>query len=239
MNHTIDHSKMLGRYIELRDIRDRLRQEILETVPHSVLQEIGKSLGLYKRNRKKKHFEGHKREIERKFVFDTGSEGILLTDYTIHNCYRNRVSIVEDFLNECAYADNSDERILLKVLVEARYTIVKVMGITKGIGLFVEDFEANQFFLMDIGLSKCVSKGNFLATRIISLDSMQMTTGAALPFFDQESLDKVFKIYETYLDDFTLDKITQLSPTTKSKIERRIILLGLQNGAVNFITSQY
>jgi hypothetical protein len=162
-----EHAALLPRYKRLRHVAVPLNNRLVETVAKDVLDEGGKKLGILKGNT---------------LVLDTEDEIVVLMDYCIHDVRRRGQNAVERYLAESPPAPDSDDMVLLQAMRQARYALLAVEAIERGVGVHVRDLLRDEpLFLTDIGFSTTAQTGAVMASRVMTVDGITMTTGAALP----------------------------------------------------------
>ncbi len=160
------HGDLLKRYKELREVGLRLNSRLMETLPHSALDEGGKKLGILKKN---------------VLTLDSEDEIAVLADFCIHDVRRPGANAVDRLLAE-SLPPGGDEMVLLQALRQARYSLFAVETVEPGVGVHVRDLLRDEpLFLVEVGLSRSAPAGMVLAARVMAPEGISMTTGAALP----------------------------------------------------------
>lgn len=163
-----DHAALLSRYKHLRQLGLDLNNRLVATLSKDVLHEGGRRLGILRKN---------------VLVFDSMDQTSVLMDYCIHDVRRGGKNAIERFLEESPPPADSAELMLLQALRDARYALLLVEEREQGVGARVHDMLRDEtLFLHDIGFGSSCVPGMLLASRIMCVDDMWMTTGAALPF---------------------------------------------------------
>jgi hypothetical protein len=210
---------MLRRYEHWRKVGLQLNHRVVETLPKNVLDEGGKKLGILKK---------------KVLVLDSEDEIAVLMDYCIYEVRRRGKNAVERYLEESPPPADSDEKVLLEAMRQARYCLLLVQGLERGVGAHVHDLLREEtFFLADVGFSQSAPLGMVLATRVIAPEGIAMTGGAALP---------VGVLSEAERDRFLArlapnrgEAFRNLSPEAVSKITTDIIRTCLREGAAERI----
>jgi SEC-C motif-containing protein len=214
------HADLLPRYKHLRQVALRLNNRLVESLPKSVLDEGGKKLGLLKKN---------------VITLDTEDEIAVLMDYCIYDVRREGANAAERFLAKSPPAPDSDERVLLEAMRQARYSLFVVEGAERGVGVHVRDLLRDEVvFLMDVGFSSTAQLGMVLASRIMAPDGITMTTGAALPVGVLPPADRD-RFLERLVKGFKQADFRNLSPEEASEIATLVIRSCLQQGAAERI----
>jgi len=214
------HAELLARYQRLRQVGLALNNRLVETLPRSVLDEGGHKLGLLKGN---------------VLTLDTEDEIAPLMDYCLHDVRRQGLNAIERYLAESPPPPGSDEMVLLEALRQARFTLLIVEAVERGVGVQVRDLLRDElYFLVDIGFSHSAPVGMVSATRVMAPEGIAMTTGAALPVGVLSAADRV-----QYLEDMkTVLKsadLRQLSPQDSSALAATVMRASLQRGAAEKI----
>jgi hypothetical protein len=160
-----EHAALLRRYKQLRQVGLHLNNRLVETLSKSVLDEGGKALGILKDN---------------VLVFDSEDEMAVLMDYCLHDVRRQGLNAIERYLAESPPPPGSDEMVVLEAKRQARYSLFTVEAIEPGVGVLVRDLLRDEsLFLVDIGFSTTATPGATLAARVMPMEGMIATTGAA------------------------------------------------------------
>ena len=145
----------------------KVNQVICERLTKDEMQEGGRLLGILRNGT---------------LIF--GNEEVLpiLMDFCIHEVRRRGRTAVEAHFDEMPYPDGSDEALFLRSLKESYYSLFAVQATEPGVGLQIRDVvRGHDLKLVDVGLSQTASRGLVIATRLINLDGMHATSGAAIP----------------------------------------------------------
>jgi hypothetical protein len=214
------HAELLARYKHLRQVGLELNNRLVETLSRSVIDEGGKKLGILKRN---------------VLTLDTEDEIAVLMDYCIHDVRRHGVNAVEQYLAASPPAPESDERILLQALRQARYSLVVVESAEPGVGVHVRDLLRDEpLFLVDVGFSQTASIGMVLSARVMAPDGIGMTTGAALPVGVLSPTERT-RFLDGLKATFKGMDFGNLSPEEASELAATIIRTCLRQGAAERI----
>jgi hypothetical protein len=162
-----DHAILLPRYLRLRQIGLALNHKLVATLSTEVLHEGARRLGILQGST---------------FVFDSEDETSVLMDYCIYNVRSGGKNAVERYLATSPPPADSDEMMLLEAKQSAYYSIVKITGMERGVGVSVDDvLRGETGFLFDVGFSKSAKVGLLIAGRVIPCGDFLMTGGASLP----------------------------------------------------------
>lgn len=217
----LQHSEFLPRYKHLRKVGLELNNRLVKTLTKSILDEGGEDLGILK---------------GKALVFDTIDESSVLMDYCIHNVRRQGMNAIERFLAKSPPPADSDEMLLLQALRQSRFCIFAVDSVEPGVGVHGRDILRNEpLFLFDIGFSGSAVPGAVLATRIMALEGMHRTTGAALPVGLLSPVQQM-KYVQDLANALEIADFRNMSPEDASALSAVVIRLCLEQGAAERIT---
>jgi len=116
-------------------------------------------------------------------VFDSENETKYLFDRIIYDVPWDGKSAVEHFEAEDDSQLSEMEKEILQAMKNSYFSLFEVVGSVSGEYVQLADLLLdNQIELMDISMSITVSEGTLLATRILNIQDICMTTGAGYPF---------------------------------------------------------
>lgn len=165
-----DLDATVEQYKRLRPIMTNLHTEISRLVRKDDLFACAKRLRMLGKQEGKKviHFE-HDFEMD------------IFQDYQIYMHRPNGINAAQQMLNRNRYPDGSDERRLLDGMVKARFSVFMVKEIVRDAGFIGFDlYTGEDFFVMDLTLSKQDVVGLMIGFRIFPFDGHWMHTGANL-----------------------------------------------------------
>lgn len=163
----MEHPDMLAAYRRLRQVRLSLNNALVKSLDKGAIEECGRKLGLLRRGT---------------LVLDSEQELAVLMDYAIFDFRKGGRNAVQRYLAASSSAPESDERILLEAMTEARYGLFQVVEVKRGLGVAVRDIlRGDTGFLVDIGFGDTAREDFVLATRVIPQPDFLITGGAALP----------------------------------------------------------
>ncbi len=202
----------LDRYLELRQIGMRLNAALLHRLPKKALKESALDLGMWH---------------EDTLFLRSESDLAILCDYTLYNYYKNDHNAIQNHLAQATAEMNPDVRLMLEAEAQSRYTIVQVNNIVSNLGVNVQDLlYHDSFFLTDQAMGNSSYPGIVFATRIITLPTLIMTSGAPMPLLGP-ALQSVF----AYLNQYVYPRqVAQLTAEEKSRLQAIIIILALGKG---------
>ena len=117
-------------------------------------------------------------------VFNSEDEASVLMDYCIYDYRWDGHNVIERYVSRTPPKAGSDTNVLLDAMLQARYSLLVVDEIVRGVGVKAHDlFRGDNGFVMDVGMSETAVKGFVIACRIITPGNSEfsMTTGAGLP----------------------------------------------------------
>lgn len=159
--------QLMDHYKQLREVNRKVNNTLVRRIPKDVLDEGGRKLGLLRDGRS----------------VISEEEASIFMDFCIHDVRRNGQTVVEQFLEESPYPLGSDEEIVLESLAQAVFSVFVVESCEPGVGAHVRDLASGESrLIVDEGLSKTAQPKMLLATRLMAVENVTMTTGAPLPF---------------------------------------------------------
>jgi hypothetical protein len=157
----------ISEYLALREKTRALNHRLVKSISNPALQESARRLGLWNNGM---------------LTFDEQDEISILMDYCIYDFRRNGANAIDRFLKHRQDELDSDEIAILQSFQRAYYSLFIIESVEKGLGVNVIDcLSEGRTFIVDLGFSKTASPGHLLATRIVTIQGMTITTGAALP----------------------------------------------------------
>ncbi len=216
-----DHAGLLARYKHLRKVGLELNNKLVKRLTGDVFDEGVRALGL----------TGDGKTL----MLDTEDEMAVLADYCLHDVRRGGLNTIDRFLTESPPPAGSDEMLMLQAKQQAWFTLIQVTDLEPGVGVHVHDLLRDEpQFIVDIGFSNTADPGMILAARLMIVDGIGMTTGAALPVSEltQQDRERLFKMMGTVIGDADP---RNLPPEVASTLAGRIIRGLLKRGAAEYI----
>jgi hypothetical protein len=209
------HAELLPRYQQIRAAGLAVNNTLVGRLKKDVFEEGARKLGIF-----------HKGTL----VFDSEAEMAVLTDHCLHDIRRQGRNTVEDYLAEAPFAPDSDAGLFLQALAKARFSVFLVEAVERGVGVQVRDMlRESTLFLMDVGFGQTASLGVTLVGRVMSVENINMTTGAALPLgILGEPERAAFMKKMSSAGDPT--DYNHLSPQRASQIATDLLRAALQSG---------
>ena len=167
------------RYRLLRTANVKLSQRILETVPKQAWDEIGSAVGALRNG---------------VLVLDNHGIMSVIADCLLYNWLQDGKNVVQQFASTHVMEPGSDEDILLRGCLSAKYRILEVQSAEPGAGLYCKDLQRPcELFLMDAVMSKHSPKGYSFATRTVPIEEYWITGGAAMPIDQATRVDTAYE----------------------------------------------
>jgi len=165
-------NRKVQRYNELRESGRELIKEVNKVIPTKIINRTAIEMNLL--------FNGT-------LVLDSEEEINYLFDRIVFDITWDGKSTIEHFEAESEYEPSEDEKKHLVAMKEARFSLFEIVGRNPGISVYLSDLLSgilmnNQIELTDLSMSKTFSNGLLLATRIVKIEDMCMTTGASYSF---------------------------------------------------------
>lgn len=214
------HAGLLPRYRELRRVGLELNTKLGHTVTRSEMNEGGRRLGI---------LEGDT------LVLDTEDEIAVLMDYCLHDVRRYGVTPIERYIQTSPPAPDSDECVLLQSLRQSRFSVFVVKSVEPEVGVQVEDLlRGGESFIVDVSFGQTASAGMVMAMRLMAVDGIEMTTGAALPL-GKTSAAQRRQLVEALRDEFKGVDFTKMAPEEASDLAATVLHYSLEQGAAEAI----
>jgi hypothetical protein len=159
----------LRTYKHLRQIGMPLMTTVSKSLPRELILQAARDLRL----------------LDKKgvIVCDTEDEFSFIMDRAIHDIPWPKQRWIEIYYQDEAAKLSLDQQAYLKAHIQPVFSLYEVSKVSRGRGAWVVDlFRPEEFFLMDTGLGMTTEEGYLLAARIIHLNGLYFTSGAAMPF---------------------------------------------------------
>lgn len=212
------HSELLPRYKHFREVGLALNNKLVKSLSKEDLNEGGKKLGILRQG---------------VLVFDTENETSVLMDYCLQDVRRGGLNAVERYLEKSPPLEGSDELHILKAKRQSWYSVFAVESTERGVGINVRDLLRDEsIFLFDVGFSQSAVADVILGTRVMTLEGMNLSTGAGLPIgimtlAQREQFVKVFHSTFPGVD------FRNMSPDQSIRLSTTVIRACLEKGAAN------
>ncbi len=151
----------------MREVRFRLNNRLVKTIPKTALEECGRILGFFRKG---------------VLFFETEDETSVLMDYCLFYPQPDGRNLVAKYLEKSPPPPGSDEMVALQEMTHAYYSLFQVVDVQRGTGVAVRDLLRGETgFIVDVGFGNTAQRHMIVATRIIPVEGFLMTGGAALP----------------------------------------------------------
>ena len=162
-----DRSELLDRYRRSREVRFRLNNLLVKTIPKKTLEECGRILGFFRKGA---------------MFFETEDETSVLMDYCLYYPGPDGRNLVAKYLEKSPPPADSEEMAALQEMTHAYYSLFQVVDVERGVGVGVRDLLRGETgFIVDVGFGDTAQRHMMVATRIIPMEGFLTTGGAALP----------------------------------------------------------
>jgi len=172
---------MVGRYKELRQLSVSQSKPISKLLDKSQLHEGASRLNLLQGGIL--YFDGEE---------DTG----VLFEYCMHDVWRNGRNAIQRYLADSPPPADSVEMRLLQGDLSAVFSMFVVEKARRGVGVDLRDLlRGDRRALIDVSLGNCARPGVVLCSRLVEVEGVTMTTGAAIAG-DVDTYDRVMAALE-------------------------------------------
>jgi hypothetical protein len=216
VNLTAERDVLLRRYRQLRATMRDMHSELLKSLPKGTLTECGQKLGFM---------------VDGTLVFETEDEASVLMDYCLYDGRSGQHNAVTRFLAEQPYPAGTDQAILLDAMSRARYSLFQVESVAEGLGVNCRDvLRGDGGTIVDEGLGNTAAPGVILASRLVVLPELSMTTGAGL-VIDADTLEDIQKVLEDGAQGIGQADFNNLTRQEAAELSSIIIRCALSRGA--------
>ena len=159
--------EVLERYRRLRVISIGHNKEMVAFLTKDAIVQQVRRLGL---------LEG------KTIVLDSMDQLNLAADLAIYSAPADRSRAIDRYAHSRRWAPGSEEAIMLEVMREARFAIIKIERRHPSVGLIVKDLFCDiELWLVDEGLEKTAPPGMGFALRYFSPGPFDMSAGVGMP----------------------------------------------------------
>ena len=213
---TIQQVDLVARYQHLRQATRPITNQLIGTLSKKAMQEAGEKLGILR---------------DGVLVFGSEDETAVLMDYCLFDFREQGMNAIERRLVQDPPPADSEELLILQGLRNARYSLFIVEAIQPGVGLHLRDLLTDvTIFIVDINFSNSAQEGLVLAARIVTIDGINMTTGASLPVAVIPA-SEMKEFVHRYLPQIRALAGQKESPEQASELAATIIQACLRDGA--------
>jgi hypothetical protein len=171
----------IQQYQQLRQFGRRLNSVLTKTIPREAIQEMGKALGIMRKD---------------KLILDTMDVSSVLMDSCLFDWIKGGKNLVEKYVEAHPPTPGTDEHLLLQAYCRAKYRLLVPKAIRRAAVTYLLDaLSGESIALMDFHLSQTMARGfqGLLATRTAPLRGYWITTGAPLPVGDRKTGEMLLK----------------------------------------------
>ncbi|MCH9034385.1 MAG: hypothetical protein IID42_07755, partial [Planctomycetes bacterium] len=220
-NLMVERAALLQRYRKLRSTMRELHSELLGSLSKETLARCGKKLGFM---------------VDGTLVFESEDESSVLMDYCLYQGWSGQHNAISRFLAKRPYGPGSDEMVLLEAMSNARYSLMQVESMTKGVGVNCRDLlRSDGGSIVDEGLGNTASEGVVFGCHLVVLPEMSITTGAPLPI-DADALGNILHVLEGGAEGIGQVDFDNLNHQEQAALSSIIIRCALAGGASSRIT---
>jgi uncharacterized protein YchJ len=213
-------AELLARYKHFRQIGLGLNSQLVKTLTKADIEEGARQLGMMRKG---------------VLVLDTEDVSSVLMDFCLHDVRRQGQNAIDRFLAKSPPPANSDEMIFLRGKQTSWFAVFIVESVSRGVGVQVRDLLRDVFLdIVDVGLSQSAAVGFVMASRLMTADGINMTTGAALPVGTASTATKE-QLVESLKMEFPGVDFRQMSSEQSSKLAATFIRSCLKRGAAENI----
>jgi hypothetical protein len=146
-----DRSELLDRYRRSREVRTRLNNLLVKTIPKQTLEECGRILGFFRKGM---------------MFFETEDETSLLMDYCLYYPGPDGRNLVAKYLEKSPPPADSEEMAALQEMTHAYYSLFQVVDVERGVGVSVRDLLRGEAgFIIDVGFGDTAQRHMIILTR--------------------------------------------------------------------------
>lgn len=185
-----DLENVVDEYLTIRPLMTNLHTEIGKMAKSDAILSCAKRLKMLSKEKGKKVV-----------TFENEEESCIFQDYLIY-MYRPRgINLVQQMLNRNRFHQDSGERQLLDLMVNARFSVFLVKQIVKKAGFIAMDiYTGEEFLVLDQTMPQNDAVGMLMGFRIFKFHNTWMHTGAWL-ILGQISDIKGFEPQRVLLDE--------------------------------------
>jgi hypothetical protein len=215
-NRMIERTALLERYRHLRATMRELHSQLLDTLQKDTVTKCGRKLGFM---------------VDGTLVFKNEDESSVLMDYCLYEGWSGQHNAISRFLDQQPYDPGSDEMVMLEAMSRARYSLLQVESVAKGVGVNCRDLlRGDGGSIVDEGLGNTACPGVVFGCHLVMLPKMSITTGAPLPI-DADALENILHALEDGTRGIGQVDFDNLSPQEQAELSSIVIRCALAMGA--------
>lgn len=173
------------RYRRLRRQGVEFTAPLLEALPKEIMDHAAEELGILERG---------------VYVFESEEELNVLMDHALHYAPPGKEPFVASYFRSNPPPPGSDDEVLARAMLGARFVLALVVERFPGFGLEVRDLLTGEPFLVaDIHFSQSKCLGLTLAGRLHPLDDFWMFSGAMVPVAHEDVFAEIAQYFDRVL----------------------------------------
>ena len=213
--------ELLGRYKQLRQVGLPLNNQLVRMLTKADIEGGAAKIGIFR---------------DGKVVLEEDSTTGILMDFCLHDIWRDGTNAIDRFYRTSPPPPHSDEMLILQAKRASRYSMFMVDQTEPGSGLHVRDLLYDEdVFITDINFSQTKQIGLVIACRLMTIDGINMTTGATIPMVVVPRADR-WQFMLQSVRVFKKKAAECKTPEERSEFIAEIIRTCLENGAASRIS---
>ncbi|MGI9213112.1 MAG: hypothetical protein ACR2HF_11635 [Methylococcaceae bacterium] len=200
------------RYVHFRRLGRQYTVTLIKQLPESALQESAKKLGLIKAGT---------------FILNQDDEIAIAYDYSLHHHRRVGKNLIERTLETQPPAPNTDERIYLEAMQQARYSVFAVQALcSHTVARLVDQVSGAQITIMDRSLASTATPGLIVAGRLLEIEGFTCSSGTLIPIPASVYEARIVAVIRKFFPDEPA-RLNRLSPARSAAFEAEIVRIAL------------
>lgn len=210
-----DDEARLERYKQCRALGRRYNLTLIKLLPPPALPECAKKLGLYKAGT---------------LILNQDDEIAIAYDYCLHHYRRAGKTVIDRALETSPPAPGTLEAAYLQTMVQARFSLFRVMDIRPHRGARLLDLVTQEpVDLLDIGLSSTGLPDMIVAGRLLCFEDFTMSSGTLIPIPGPVFESRIQPVIRKFLPGDTAAR-PRPSPAQQAAFEAQILRIALHAG---------
>jgi hypothetical protein len=161
------HIHLLDRYMSLRPLLRDMHSEAFRQMSRRGIRQAAEALGMWRDNT---------------LYFDNESNMDVFWEYCLYQHFHDGQNGVQRYTRASRFAPGSDKALLAAAMTNARYRLMEIESLEKGVGITVRDIlRHDRFFIMDRNFGSTATAGAVISGTILGLSEFSMTTGGVVP----------------------------------------------------------
>ncbi len=172
---SVSREKILRRYRRWRQLRTDIQSAALKNIALSVFLKGAKRIGIADGNT---------------LIANSESEMMLAYDLALYSTGAGKTRAIDRYARSRPQTSDPDETLILEALRTARFSWFRVIEKPELAGMPLKDLmRGRELWLLDEGVEQTFKPGEFLATRVATVERYVITCGAVVPFDQQMAAD--------------------------------------------------